>query len=54
MIIALLCLVLLSCGVGLAGLSIRDAERAPTLQRWSGVCLLAGLILLGASLPFFR
>lgn len=44
----------LTCGVGLASLSTRDAERAQTLERWSGVCLLAGLGLLGFGLPLFR
>lgn len=54
MIIAMLCFALLSCGVGLAAVSTRDTDRAPMLERWSGILLLAGLVLLGASLPFFR
>ncbi|WP_375465975.1 hypothetical protein [uncultured Methylobacterium sp.] len=44
----------LACGIGLAGLSMRDADRAPVLERWSGICLLAGLALLGAALPHLR
>lgn len=54
MIIAMLSSACLTCGVGLAALSMRDALRAPMLERWSGLCLLAGLVLLGAGLPFFR
>jgi len=54
MLLAMLCFACLTSGVGLAALSIRDAERAPMLERWSGFFLLAGLILLGIGLPFFR
>ncbi|WP_187278773.1 hypothetical protein [Methylobacterium sp. WL12] len=54
MLVAMLCFTCLTCGVGLAALSTRDAERAPMLERWSGICLLVGLVLLGVGLPFFR
>ena len=54
MIVAMLSFARLTCGVGLAGLSTHDSERAQTLERWSGVCLLAGLVLLGLGLPLFR
>lgn len=40
----------LAGGVGLAALSLHRPDRAATLERWSGVCLLAGLGLLGFAL----
>ena len=54
MFLAMLSFTCLACGVGLAGLSTRHATRAASLERWSGICLLAGLGLLGASLPLMR
>ncbi|WP_244027866.1 hypothetical protein [Methylobacterium sp. E-016] len=54
MIVAMLSFACLTCGVGLARMSTRDPDRAPMLERWSGLCLLAGLALLGAALPLFR
>lgn len=47
----------LSCliaGASLAWASLRDPERAAVLERWSGVCLVLGLGLLGASMKIFR
>ena len=44
----------LICGVCLAGLSLRDPERATILERWSGICLVLGLCLLGVSLRVAR
>ena len=40
----------LVCGVGFAGLSLRDPVRAAAFERLSGVCLVLGLCLLGAAL----
>ena len=37
-------------GVALAGFSLRRPDRAARLERWSGVCLVAGLGLLGFAL----
>ncbi|WP_197430438.1 MULTISPECIES: hypothetical protein [Methylobacterium] len=45
--ISLACLV---GGVGLATLSLRRPDHAASLERWSGICLLAGLGLLGFAL----
>jgi hypothetical protein len=47
---ALISLACLVGGVGLAALSLRRPERAAALERWSGICLLAGLGLLGLAL----
>ncbi|MEA1832902.1 hypothetical protein U8607_12505 [Methylobacterium durans] len=44
----------LAAGVGLAAASLRYPARAPALERWSGVCLVAGLALLGAGLQLQR
>ncbi|GEP06824.1 hypothetical protein [Methylobacterium oxalidis] len=44
----------LAAGVGLAAASLRFPDRAPALERWSGVCLVAGLALLGAGLQLRR
>ncbi|GJD57052.1 hypothetical protein [Methylobacterium dankookense] len=38
------------CGVVLALLSLRRPEQAVSLERWSGICLVAGLGLLGFAL----
>ena len=38
------------CGVGFAGLSLRDPVRAASFERWSGACIVLGLCLLGAAL----
>jgi hypothetical protein len=40
----------LICGVGLAGLSLRFPARAAELERWSGICIVLGLCLLGMAL----
>jgi hypothetical protein len=40
----------LVCSVGLAGLSLRNPARAVVLERWSGICLVLGLSLLGIAL----
>ncbi|WP_342105498.1 hypothetical protein [Methylobacterium sp. SI9] len=37
-------------GVALARISLHDPARAATLERWSGVCLVLGLSLLGVAL----
>lgn len=42
--------VCLICGVALAHVSLYDPARAATLERWSGVCLVLGLSLLGVAL----
>jgi hypothetical protein len=49
-LIAVMSLVSLICGVSLAGLSLRYPGRAAVFERWSGVCLVLGLCLLGAAL----
>ncbi|MCJ2119672.1 hypothetical protein MKK65_24410 [Methylobacterium sp. J-001] len=46
-VMSLSCLV---CSVGLAGLSLRNPARAVVLERWSGICLVLGLSLLGIAL----
>ena len=46
----LVCLGCLLCGVVLAMLSLRDPDRAALFERWSGVCLMIGLCLLGVAL----
>ena len=38
------------CGVGFAVLSRHDPARAASFERWSGVCIVLGLCLLGAAL----
>ncbi|MFD0937666.1 hypothetical protein [Methylobacterium trifolii] len=40
----------LAAGVALATLALGDPERAPRLERWSGLCVIAGLCLLGFAL----
>jgi hypothetical protein len=40
----------LICSVGLAGLSLRAPARVAVLERWSGICLVLGLSLLGIAL----
>jgi hypothetical protein len=40
----------LICGVSLAGLSLRHPTRAAVLERWSGICIVLGLCLLGIAL----
>ncbi|MDQ0446650.1 hypothetical protein [Methylobacterium aerolatum] len=37
-------------GVALAVLSLRDPARAALFERWSGVCLMIGLCMLGVAL----
>lgn len=54
MLIAVMSLVSLICGVSLAGLSLRYPGRAAVFERWSGVCLVLGLCLLGAALHVAR
>ena len=49
--VSLACLV---CGVVLAALSMRDARRATSFERWSGVCIVLGLCLLGTALQLAR
>jgi hypothetical protein len=36
--------------VGFAGLSLRYPARAAVLERWSGICIVLGLCLLGVAL----
>jgi hypothetical protein len=48
------CLGCLLSGVTLAALSLRDPERADLLERWSGICLVIGLCLLGVALGTSR
>jgi hypothetical protein len=48
--LAMISLACLASGVGLAALSLRRPDRAAALERWSGICLLAGLGLLGFAL----
>ncbi|MCJ2054824.1 hypothetical protein [Methylobacterium sp. J-070] len=43
-------LVCLACGVALAGVSLSVPARSAALERWSGVCLVLGLGLLGVAL----
>lgn len=50
----LVCLGTLLSGVILAALSIKDPARANFLERWSGVCLVIGLCMLGVSLRLTR
>lgn len=45
-----ICLGSLLSGVALAALSLKDPVRARMLERWSGICLVVGLCLLGAAL----
>jgi hypothetical protein len=37
-------------GIVLACVSLHDPARAAVLERWSGVCLVLGLSLLGVAL----
>ncbi|WP_336486760.1 hypothetical protein [Methylobacterium nigriterrae] len=53
-VIVLLSFACLASGVGLAVAALRDPARAPQFERWSGICLVAGLALLGAALHFVR
>jgi hypothetical protein len=46
-VLSVSCLV---CSVGLAGLSLRAPARMVVLERWSGICLVLGLSLLGIAL----
>ena len=48
--LSLISLCCLASGVALALLSLRRPGQAVRLSRWSGVCLVAGLGLLGAAL----
>lgn len=50
MLVAVMSLVCLICGVGFAGLSLRYPARAAAFERWSGICIVLGLCLLGAAL----
>ncbi|WP_204165178.1 hypothetical protein [Methylobacterium radiodurans] len=53
----MLTMISLACiagGVGLAALSLRRPDRAASLERWSGICLLTGLGLLGFALHASR
>ena len=54
MLLAAMSLGCLICGAGFAGLSSRSPLRAPAFERWSGVCLVLGLGLLGAALQGTR
>ena len=54
MLVAVMSLVCLICGVSLAGLSLRYPARAAVFERWSGICLVLGLCLLGAALHSAR
>ena len=53
-LVAVMSLVCLICGVSLAGLSLRYPARAAVFERWSGICLVLGLCLLGAALHSAR
>ena len=46
--------VLLLCGLACALASLREPDRAAQLERMSGLCLVAGLAVLGAGLSLFR
>ena len=46
-LVALISLGCLVCGVGFAGLALCDPARAAAFERWSGICLVLGLCLLG-------
>ena len=52
--LAMISLACLAGGVGLAALSLRRPAQAVALERWSGICLLAGLGLLGFALQGSR
>lgn len=49
-LVTVISLVSLVCGVTLACVSLRDPARAAALERWSGLCLVLGLSLLGVAL----
>lgn len=49
-----ICLGSLLSGVILAAMSLRDPARAVSLERWSGICLIFGLCLLGVGLRITR
>ena len=53
-LLIVICLGSLLSGVILAALSIRDPTHAGFLERWSGICLIVGLCLLGVSLRISR
>ena len=53
-LLIVICLGSLLSGVILAALSVRDPSRAGFLERWSGICLIVGLCLLGVSLRISR
>ena len=54
MVVGLTSAVLLMCGLGCALASLRKPDRAAQLERMSGLCLVAGLAVLGAGLSLFR
>jgi len=49
-----ICLGCLLSGVILAALSVKDPTRSAFLERWSGICLVVGLCLLGVALGSSR
>ena len=49
-LVTMMSLVCLACGVALAGVSLSVPARSAALERWSGVCLVLGLGLLGVAL----
>lgn len=53
-LLIVICVGSLLSGVILAALSLRDRERSYLLERWSGICLVLGLCLLGVSLRLAR
>ena len=54
MVVGLTSGVLLMCGLACALASLRKPDQAAQLERMSGVCLVAGLAVLGAGLSLFR
>jgi hypothetical protein len=52
--VAVMSLGCLICGVVFAGLSLRYPTRAAVFERWSGICIVLGLCLLGAALHSAR
>ena len=53
-LLIVICLGSLLSGVVLAAMSMRDPARADFLERWSGICLILGLCLLGVGLRISR
>lgn len=53
-LLIVICLGSLLSGVVLAAMSTKDPARAEFLERWSGICLIVGLCLLGVSLRISR